>query len=183
MAMKLTPKQRRFADGYLIDLNATQSAIRAGYSKKTARSIGDENLTKPDIKKYLQASMKKRQERTETDADYVLNRLVDIDQMDLLDIMEEDGTLKDISQWPKVWRQFISGIDVLELFEGQGNERKKNGLMKKIKWPDKVKNLELIGKHLGMFKDTRDHKHSFLGKDGRPLNLKAKVTFVLPGEV
>lgn len=61
---KLTEKQKKFVDEYLIDLNATQAAIRAGYSKKTARSIGQRLLTKVDIQKYMQKEQKELQERT-----------------------------------------------------------------------------------------------------------------------
>jgi phage terminase small subunit len=75
--MTLTLKQQRFVDEYLVDLNATQAAIRAGYSEKTARSIGDENLTKPDIATAIQEAMKKRSERTKVDADYVIQTIVD----------------------------------------------------------------------------------------------------------
>ena len=72
----LTPKQQRFVEEYLIDLNATQAAIRAGYSEKTAKSIGQENLTKPDIQKAIEEAQNKRQEQTQIDAAYVLKRLV-----------------------------------------------------------------------------------------------------------
>lgn len=78
------------------------------------------------------------------DADYVLRRLVEIDQMDLLDILDEKMAFRPTSEWPKVWRQYLSGVDVSELFEGAGDEREMVGVLKKIKWPDKVKNLELI---------------------------------------
>jgi len=183
--MKLTVKQKLFCDEYMVDLNATQAATRAGYSKKTAHSIGPENLEKPGIKEYLRGKIAARSEKIEVDAEYVLSRLYEIDQMDVIDILNEDGSIKDVSQWPKIWRQFLSGIDVSELFEGRGNEKKMIGIMKKIKWPDKVKNLEMIGKHIvvGAFKETKDHKHSFMGADGKPLDLKARVTFVLPGDV
>ncbi len=69
---KLTAKQQTFCDEYLVDLNATQAAIRAGYSVKTAKSIGQENLTKPDIAEYLEIRMQDRVERTEVTADMVL---------------------------------------------------------------------------------------------------------------
>jgi phage terminase small subunit len=69
---KLTAKQDRFVAEYLIDLNATQAAIRAGYSEKTARFIGAENLTKPIISAAVATAQGKRQQRTEIDADYVL---------------------------------------------------------------------------------------------------------------
>lgn len=72
---KLTDKQKRFCEEYLIDLNATQAALRAGYSKRTAYSIGDENLKKPEIQNYLSELMKKRSERTGIKADDVINEL------------------------------------------------------------------------------------------------------------
>lgn len=75
--MTLTAKQQRFVAEYLIDLNATQAAIRAGYSEKTAGSIGDENLKKPEIAKAVQEAMQKRTERTQIDADYVLRTIVE----------------------------------------------------------------------------------------------------------
>lgn len=59
--MKLTPKQQLFCDEYLIDLNATQAAIRAGYSEKTAKQIGQENLSKPDLKKYIEERLKAKE--------------------------------------------------------------------------------------------------------------------------
>ena len=70
--MPLTPKQQTFVAEYLKDLNATQAAVRAGYSEKTARLIGCENLTKPDIAAAIQSQMDKRAQRTEITQDYVL---------------------------------------------------------------------------------------------------------------
>nr|DAU53807.1 MAG TPA: Terminase small subunit [Caudoviricetes sp.] len=65
---KLTPKQKRFVEEYVIDCNATQAAIRAGYSPKTAYSIGQENLKKPEVMKAIAEKQKKLSERTEYDA-------------------------------------------------------------------------------------------------------------------
>lgn len=148
--MALTQKQRLFVDEYLIDLNATQAAIRAGYSKRTAGQIGDENLKKPQIAQAIKEAMDSRSKRVQINADYVLNRLVEIDQMDLLDILDDDMSIKPLSKWPKVWRQSLSAFDIAEMFEGVGKDRDLVGLMKKIKWPDKVKNLELLGKHVNV---------------------------------
>jgi phage terminase small subunit len=75
--MSLTDKQQRFVAEYLIDLNATQAAIRAGYSSGTAKEIGYENLTKPHIAQAIQAAVNQRTERTQVDADYVLRTIVD----------------------------------------------------------------------------------------------------------
>ncbi len=148
----LTPKQQRFVEEYLIDLNATQAAIRAGYSEKTAKSIGQENLTKPDIQKAIEEAQSKRAEQTQIDAAYVLKRLIEIDQMDVLDIMDDNGNVKPIKDWPKTWRQYISNIETISLED-------EAGWLKKIKWPDKVKNLELLGRHVsvGAFKDKVEH--------------------------
>ncbi|HDF2344076.1 TPA: terminase small subunit [Morganella morganii] len=157
--MALTDKQEMFCREYLVDLNATQAAIRAGYSDKTARSVGNENLTKPDIEKRIQELKSERGERLEIDADYVLQRLVEIDQMDVLDILLSNGEIKPIKDWPKVWRITMSGIDVTEMAGDSA------GLLKKIKWPDKVKNLELLGKHISVqaFREQVKNEHDVVG--------------------
>lgn len=162
----LSAKQQAFVDEYLIDLNATQAAIRAGYSEKTAQRIGSENLSKPLIAKAVADKQRERQERTEINADYVLKRLVEIDKMDVADILNDDGAFKPISEWPIAWRRSLSGIDVAEMFEGGGDEREMVGLMKKIKWPDKLKNLELLGKHIdiGAFKEQREINSTLHGE-------------------
>lgn len=142
--MALTDKQEMFCREYLIDLNATQAAIRAGYSVKTANRTAYENLSKPDIQSRIAELKAQRNDLVGVNATYVLNRLVEIDQMDVLDILTSTGELKPIIQWPKVWRTTLSGLDVIEM-AAEGNT---SALLKKIKWPDKVKNLELIGKHI-----------------------------------
>ncbi|WP_027854689.1 terminase small subunit [Marinobacterium litorale] len=100
-----------------------------------------------------------RCKRTQIDADYVLQRHREIDEMDVIDIMDDDGGLLPVRQWPKVWRQFISGMDVSELFDGRGDEKAIVGVMKKIKWPDKIRNLELMGKHVDVqaYKEKLEH--------------------------
>ena len=75
---KLTAKQQRFCDEYLIDLNATQAAIRAGYSEKTAKSIGNENLTKPDLKAYIEKRMAEKEAALVADQAEVLKYLTSV---------------------------------------------------------------------------------------------------------
>ena len=84
----LTPKQQAFVQEYLIDLNATQAAIRAGYSEKTANRIGSENLSKPDIAEAIEKAMNERAEKTKTSAEWVIkelaknhDRAVDLEQL------------------------------------------------------------------------------------------------------
>lgn len=155
--MALTDKQEMFCREYLIDLNATQAAIRAGYSVKTANRIAAQLLSKLDIQNRIAELKAKRNEVVGIDADYVLRRLVEIDQMDVLDILNDDGSLKAISMWPKSWRTTLTGLDIsttIQNFEEDTAET----ILKKIKWPDKVKNLELIGKHVDVnaFKERLD---------------------------
>lgn len=151
----MTPKQQRFVEEYLIDLNATQAAIRAGYAAKDADVQGPRLLGNVGVAEAIEKAQDKRAGKVGIDAEYVLNRLVEIDQMDVLDIMDEKMAIKPVSEWPKVWRQYLSGFDLAEMFEGTGDDRAMVGIMKKIKWPDKTKNLELLGKHINVqaFKD------------------------------
>ncbi|NBM56991.1 terminase small subunit [Proteus sp. G2669] len=157
--MALTDKQEMFCREYLIDLNATQAAIRAGYSEKTANRTASENLSKPDIQLRTSELLKKRGDRLQIDADYVLKRLVEIDQMDVLDILRDDGKLKPVSEWPKTWRKTLSGLDISTTIRDY-DESIEETILKKIKWPDKVKNLELLGKHVKVqaFKEQIEQK-------------------------
>jgi phage terminase small subunit len=163
---KLNAQEQAFVDEYLIDLKPYDAAIAAGYAETTAKTkayLWVSNSKCPKNKRHvLRAIAKakiKRSERTNISADYVLNRLVQIDQMDVLDILEEDGSMKLISEWPKVWRTTLSALDISEIWGSGGDERAMVGVLRKIKWPDKVKNLELLGKHVDVqaFKDKIEH--------------------------
>jgi len=158
--MAFTPKKKRFFEEYLKDLNATQAAIRAGYSKKTAHSQGPRLLEDVDVANAIKNAQRERSEAVKIDAAYVLSRLGEIDQMDALDILNEDGSVKHIQDWPKIWRQMISGLDVMEVVGASDDMR--TAVVKKIKWPDKIKNLELIGRHVGVqaFRDQVKHEGS-----------------------
>lgn len=166
---QLTPKQELFCREYLKDLNATQAAIRAGYSEKTANEQASRLLANVSIQNFVVHLKAERCEEVGVDAAYVLRRLVEIDQMDVLDIMKDDMSLKPVSDWPAPWRRYLSGVDVAEMFEGRGDDREMVGILKKIKWPDKVKNLELLGKHVTVqaFKEQISNEHT--GKDGGPI--------------
>lgn len=142
---KLTDKQELFCREYLVDLNATQAAIRAGYSKKTASEQGARLFANVKVQNYIQELKQQRNERNKVNADYVLKRLVEIDQMDILDILAPSGDFLPIKEWPKTWRTTLSGLDISIIGGGDSD-----AIMKKIKWPDKTKNLELLGKHVSI---------------------------------
>ena len=155
---RLTPKQRRFCEEYLIDLNATQAAIRAGYSEKTAEVIGFENLRKPNIAEYIKKHMDKRQERTEITADRILKELALIafsDQQDIVEV-EEGGTIlmKRFEDMPEGVSRTISDIceDRIIRESADGSQAVVHDKVKYKRY-DKVKALELLMKHLGMLSE------------------------------
>ncbi|MBS9404917.1 terminase small subunit [Halomonas sp. TRM85114] len=154
----LPPKQSRFVEEYILDLNATQAAIRAGYSPKTAYRTGADLLKKPQVRQLIDQYKVERSQRVQMDADRVLQRLAEIDAMDVADILNDDGSVKPLRKWPRIWRTYITSFDITELAEGSGDERQVVGLLKKIKWPDKLKNLEMIGRHVSVqaWKEQRE---------------------------
>lgn len=144
----LTAMQEAYAQEYVkCPENQTQSAINAGFSTKTAAVKASVMMRDERIQKRIAELMEERNKRLRVSADYVLLRLVEIDQMDVLDILNDDGSLKPIREWPKIWRTTLSGFDLSSTIMNM-DETSIETILKKIKWPDKVKNLELIGKHV-----------------------------------
>ncbi|CBJ02147.1 terminase small subunit [Salmonella enterica subsp. enterica serovar Minnesota] len=145
----LTAMQEAYAQEYTkCPENQTQAAINAGFSPNTAAVKASVMMRDERIQKRIAELMEERNKRLRVSADYVLLRLVEIDQMDVMDILNDDMSIKPVSEWPKVWRQYLTGFELADMFEGRGDEKELVGILKKIKWPDKVKNLELIGKHV-----------------------------------
>lgn len=147
MAAKLTPKQAEFVRQYLVDLNATAAAIRAGYSERTAKSQGQRLLTNVDVSAALAAAQAEREQRTEITQDRVVSELARIAFADPRDLMEWGPSgvkLKDSADLTK--EQAASVAEVSETTT-------KDGGSLKLKKHDKVKALELLGRHMGMFKD------------------------------
>ena len=142
--MKLTKKQEMFCLEYLTDLNATQAAIRAGYSKGAANRIASLLLTKHDIQAKVGELQKQRSEKLGINSDYVLRRLYEIDNLDVIDIMDDKGDILPINQWPEAWRKTVHSIEISAI----KSEDETIGYLKKVRWTDKIKNLELLGKHI-----------------------------------
>lgn len=140
----MTKKQKRFCEEYLIDLNATQAAIRAGYSPDTAKAIGCENLTKPDIRAHIDLVMAERSRRTGVNADRVIQELAKIAFVNATDVIDpKTATVKE-NALPEDTAA-IQSVKVKTFGE--------DGLEREIKMADKLKALEMLGRHLGMFKD------------------------------
>lgn len=140
----MTKKQKRFAEEYLIDLNATQAAIRAGYSPDTAGSIGSENLKKPEIRAHIDKAMAERSKRTGVNQDRVLlelAKLAFVNAKDVIDFskgkVKEDAAAEDLA--------CIQSVKIKPTEFGEERE---------IKLFDKKGALVDLGKHLGMFKEN-----------------------------
>ncbi len=141
---KLTDKQKQFCEEYLIDLNATQAAIRAGYSKKTAQEISAQNLSKLIIQEYLSELKAKRAEKIEITQDEVLRELKNFAYADITDIM--NLSFAEIKQLPIELRRMISSYKKTET-SGDGWEK----ISYEIKFVDKMKAIEMINRHIGLY--------------------------------
>ena len=170
MEKSLTPKQQRFVEEYLLDLNATQAAIRAGYSKKTARNIASENMAKPDIQQAITTATRERSEATRIDAAWVLRRLTDEATADLAELYDKDGGLKPVKDWPLVWRQgLVQGVDVDETFEAGARLAK----VTRVRLSDRIRRLELIGKHVDI--QAFAERKEITGPGGGPIQFEASI--------
>ena len=139
----MTKKQKRFVEEYLIDLNATQAAIRAGYSPDTAGSIGAENLKKPEIKSRIDKAMAERSRRTGINQDRVLQELARIGFAKITDVVDPETA---------EIRTDASDDDLacIQSIKIKPNEF---GTEREVKLYDKKAVLVDLGKHLGLFKD------------------------------
>lgn len=180
--MKLTEKQKRFCEEYLIDLNGTQAYIRTGYSAKkecTARVESSKLLTKPNIKAYISELRESQSERTQITADKVLAELAAIafsDRTELAQVVHKQGIdpetgegieyadvdLTDTDKLSDAAKKAISGI-----------KRGRNGV--EVSSYDKIRALELIAKHLGMLNEKKDESADTLSK------LDEVLSKMLPG--
>ena len=135
MSKKLTPRQQRFVDEYLIDLNATQAAIRAGYSKKTAPGIGCENLIKPNIADAIAKAQEKRTERTEVTQDYVIKTIIETVERcnQASPVLDRHGDIV-LGEAPDGSLKPIYKYDATNVLKG----------------------AELLGRHLAMFTDKTE---------------------------
>lgn len=162
---KLTAKQQRFVEEYLVDLNATQAAMRAGYSEKTAHRIGAENMQKPAITEAIQQRMGERSERTQLTADDVVLQLARMGMADVRKLFTTQGELKAVHELDDDTAAAIQSIEVVtKHIPMPGDEPAEVEYLHKIKLVDKIKPLELIGKHmgkqLGQWAEKVEHEHN-----------------------
>ena len=143
----MTKKQQRFVDEYLIDLNATQAAIRAGYSPDTAQQMGSENLSKPVIRNAIDKAIAKRSRRTGINQDRVINEIAKVAFLNPADVIDlNEAAVRDDADRDDTACIASVKVKTIPTDEGVISERE-------VKTYDKLRALELLGKHLGMFTD------------------------------
>lgn len=143
---KLTAKQQTFVEEYLIDLNATQAAIRAGYSAKNADKIGSELLGKTRVAEAVSMAMAERSRRTGINQDRVLQEIAKLALVNIDDVVDlRTGKVKGSAT-----KEDLACIQSIKIKPTEFGEERE------IKFYDKKGSLELAGKHLGMFKDKME---------------------------
>jgi phage terminase small subunit len=152
-AKGLTKRQEVFIAEYCVHLDATNAAIKAGYSKKSAMCQGSQLLANPKVKAEIAKKMGKRCGKLEITSENVLQELAKLAFYDPGALLEPDGSMKQIKDIDDVTRMAVAGMEVVELFEGTGDQKHAYGLCKKIKLADKGQNLERLGRYLKLFTD------------------------------
>ncbi len=177
MASKLTAKQQRFCEEYLVDLNATQAAIRAGYSEKSARLSGHRNMTNDNIQALLQIGRKKLSQRTGVTAERVIEELALVAFTNMQDYIRVDADGQPGLDWKALTREQGAALSEVTTEVTVSGTRKT-----KFKLHSKMSALDLLGKHFGLFITKVEHT----GADGEPLaigisdmELKQRVLSIL----
>ncbi len=161
---KLSPLrgyQRRFCEEYIIDLNATQAAIRAGYSKKNARFQASENLTKPNIQAEIQKLKAKRSKRTDIKADDVVRELAKIGFSNIEDYLavDEDGETM-LLGFASIEREKLAAIESIKINTTKNKDDSREYTTTQFKLHSKLNALEQLGKHLGIYDKDNIQKKS-----------------------
>ncbi|MCU1286401.1 MAG: hypothetical protein JWO13_2751 [Acidobacteriales bacterium] len=156
MSKSLEPKQARFVEEYMLDLNATKAALRAGYSARTANKIGSQLLGKTRIREAIAQSMEARSKRTQHSADAVIRELSYIGYANMMDYMTITPTGEAFVDFSKLTREQAAAIQEITIDEaagGAGDGRREKVQRTRFKLADKRGALELLGKHEKLFTD------------------------------
>lgn len=157
--MALNAKQRAFVQEYLKDKNGTQAAIRAGYSKRTARQIAEELLSKPDIRAEVDAALQDAAERNGLTVDLLLSSLVREITFDPADLFNEDGSLKAVHEMPADARKVLSEVTITQI-GGDGEPAR----VTKVKWTQPNQARDQGMRYLGMYDKDNAQKGQAIGQ-------------------
>ncbi len=153
----MTGRRRLFVLEYLNDLNATHAAIRAGYSPRTAEAAGSRLLRNVKVAAEIQEAMDRRCEKLELKAEDVLRGIANLAFFDVRRFFDEKGRMKDIPELDEETAEAISAFDFVNLYEGEGKQKHCFGQLRKIRLADRLKALELLGRHQKLFTDKVEH--------------------------
>ncbi|KAF5059330.1 Terminase small subunit [anaerobic digester metagenome] len=161
----MTHKQQRFVEEYLIDLNATQAAIRTGYSPKTANEQGARLLANVSISSAVAVALAERSKRTGINADRIIQELAKLAFVNPTDVINmESASIKSDASRDDTAAIASVKVKITPTEDGYITERE-------VKTYDKIRALELLGKHVGLYTDKQD------------INLNSQVTFVGENEI
>lgn len=153
-------KRELFAYEYVANYNMRAGpAYLAVYGgkKSSAYRLGSLLTKQPEVRKMIAELIEERIQRTKIDSDWILLHGSEILKADIADIIADDGSYLPIKEWPLIWRQMLSGVDVQELFEWEDKKKVKIGEVIKVKFIDRIKTMELMGKHVDV--DAFREKH------------------------
>lgn len=171
----LTARQKLFVAEYLVDLNATAAATRAGYSPRTAAQQGSRLLSNVKVQAAIAEGKQARAQRVELSQDRVLEELCHIAFLDPFEAFTDEGAFRSHAELPDSFRRAVSGLEVDELrIEGQTV-----GQTRKVRFVPKLQALTMLARHLGMAAATEKHEHKLGDMD--PEDVKARLA-VLFGE-
>lgn len=162
--MALTPQQERFCQEYIVDLNATQAAIRAGYAANAAKVQASRLLTKANVKERVAALQQTVADKAGISAQWVLEEFKKVAGADTRKLFDDNGNLRPIQDLPDDVAAAISSVEVERRTDGHGEDKEVYHVHKIKRW-DKLRALESLAKHLGLLVD----KTEISGKDGGPV--------------
>jgi phage terminase small subunit len=155
MTTKLTPKQQRFVQEYLKDLNATQAAIRAGYSARNADKIGPELLGKTRVAQAIQEAQAKLAAKLEATVERIVGEYAKIAFLDPRKFFATDGSLKPIVELDADVAAALASFEQDEHWKGTADDGHEV-TTKRIRFADKLRGLDALAKHLGIFKGMQE---------------------------
>ena len=154
----MTPKQTLFVAEYLANgFNATKAAISAGYSERSASSIGEENLRKPEIASAIAKKTQKAIAKVDFSVERTLEFVARMAFFDPADLFEADGSMKRLRDIPPETRSVIAGLEVSDIWDsGEGEEKSIIGNLKKIKLSDRKAALDMLMRYHTLYRDRVD---------------------------
>jgi phage terminase small subunit len=154
---ELTHQQQLFVAEYMIDLNATKAAVRAGYSARTAAQIGSRLLSNVEVSRQINALLTRRLRAAQLTGDAVLQELRKIAFSDVRALYAADGELLPVGKLPDEIAACISSIEVDELTLGAGDKKRVIGSSKKVRLHPKLEALKMLAQHFKLLGETRPH--------------------------